>query len=321
MRAGDAETAALLIGHGATDDSTHVDRFIGACLAGDRPRAESLLADHPNLRHRLTAEDRAVIVDVAGSHPATTISLMLDLGFSPHARNGFGEQPLHGAAYSGNAAAVGVLLEAGAEVDARDDRFEATPLAFATVGSGEQADKAGEWIDTIRLLIDAGASRDGVWISDKPPSEEVAEVLGDYGIGPDEPAEQEHADDATQPFGSIGSGVMAEVARHLEAAYRDEDLDLLGSLLHPEVTWTGLCHNKGQVLDWYVGFQAEGTVATVNSVEVDRDAVVLGLSLSRRAEGARPAPPQQLYQVATVEVGEIVDLRFYPDRDSALNRS
>jgi ketosteroid isomerase-like protein len=113
---------------------------------------------------------------------------------------------------------------------------------------------------------------------------------------------------------------MAEVARHLEAAYRDEDLDLLGSLLHPDVTWTGLCHNSAQVLDWYRGFQAEGTFATVNSVEVDRDAVVLGLSVSRRAEGARPAPPQQLHQVFTVDSGEIVDIRFYPDRNGALDR-
>lgn len=321
VRAGDEETAVLLIGHGAADDSTDVDRFIGACLAGDRHRAEALLTDHQDLRERLADEDRAVIVEAAASRPAQTIALMLDLGFSAHARNGFGEQPLHSAAYSGNAAVVRVLLDAGADVDGRDERFEATPLAYATVGSGEQAGKPGHWVDTIRLLVDAGASRDGVWISDKPPSEEVAEVLRDNGITPGEPDEQEHRADEAEVPGPLGSGAVADVARHLEAAYRDEDLDLLASLLHPEVTWTGLCHNKAQVIDWYRGFQAEGTVATVNSVEVDRDAVVLSLSVSRRAEGARPAPPQQLYQVATVEGGEIVDLRFYPDRDSALNRS
>lgn len=321
VRAGNQETAALLIGHGATEDSTDIDRFIGACLAGDGRRAEQFLADHPDLRERLTEEDGAVIVDVAASRPAETIALMLDLGFSPQARNGFGEQPLHRAAYQGNAAVVRVLLAAAADVDARDDRFEATPLAFATVGSGEQADKPGEWIATVRLLIEAGASRDGVWIAGKPPSEEVAEALGDYDITPNEPTEQEHSGDETQLSGSIGTGIVADVARRLEAAYRDEDLDLLGSLLHPEVTWTGLCHSKAQVLDWYRGFQAEGTVVTVNSAEVDRDAVVLGLSVSRRAEGARPAPPQDLYQVATVEGGEIVDIRFYPDRQSALGRS
>ena len=108
MRAGDEETAALLVGRGAADDSTDVDRFIGACLAGDRHRAEHLLADHPELREQITEEDWSVIVDAAGSRPAETISLLLDLGFSPHARNGFGEQPLHNAAYHGNVAVVQV---------------------------------------------------------------------------------------------------------------------------------------------------------------------------------------------------------------------
>ncbi|MBO0833132.1 MAG: hypothetical protein J2P29_14285, partial [Actinobacteria bacterium] len=101
---------------------------------------------------------------------------------------------------------------------------------------------------------------------------------------------------------------------------RDEDLDLLGSLLHPQVRWTGLCRSSDQVLDWYRGLIADGTVATVNSVEVDRDAVVLGLAVARKAEGARPAPPQQVFQVFTVEDAQIIDIRGYPDRHSALNR-
>jgi len=36
----------------------------------------------------------------------------------------------------------------------------------------------------VRLLIDAGASRDGVWMSGKPPSEDVIDVLRSYGITP-----------------------------------------------------------------------------------------------------------------------------------------
>ena len=321
VRAGDEATAALLVRSGATDDTTDVDRFIGACLAGDRHRAEQLLAEDPGLRDRLTEQDRAVIVQAAASRPAETILLLLDLGFSTRVRNSLGEQPLHSAAYQGNANVVRVLLDAGGEVDGRDDRFDATPLAYATVGSGEQAGKPGEWIETVRLLIDAGASRDGVWISDKPPSEEVAEVLRNYGVAPDEPEKLEGPEEQTGAPGSVGIGVMAEIAHHLEAAFREEDLDLLGSLLHPNVTWTGLCHNSAEVIDWFRGFQAEGTVASVDSVEVDRDAVVLGFSVSRRADGARPAPPQQLYQVFTIDQAQIVDIRLYPERATALSRN
>jgi ankyrin repeat protein len=277
------ESAELLVAAGAPDDSTDIDRFVGACMRADRSTAEQLLANHPDLRDRLTDNDRAAVVEAAGSAPAAAVALMLELGFMPDARNGLGEQPLRSAAFAGNAEAVRLLLDAGADVDARDDNFDATPLAYATVGSGERAGQLGNWTETVRLLIDAGASRDGVWISGKPPSEEVIEVLRGDGITPDDqPAPG--ADEEGSPASSLGTGVMADLARHLEAAYRDRDLDLLGSLLHPEVRWTGLCHNRTQVLDWYRGLIADGTVVTVESVELDGDAVVLELSVARRAE-------------------------------------
>ena len=326
VRAGRPETAARLRALGAAEDGTEVDRFLGACLNADRPAVEQLLADHPDLTDRLTDEDRAVICQAAESRPVATLALMLEVGFSPNVRS-FGELPLHAAAYHGNAAAVRVLLGAGAQVDARDERFESTPLAFATVGSGEQAGKKGDWTGTVRLLIEAGASTDGVWITGKPPSEEVADLLMSYGITPGEPAgrpsepvDQDDHHDRGEPPGSLGSGVMAEIARHLETAARDVDLDLLGSLLHPEVRWTGLCKDRTQVLDWYRAVLAEGIEASVRSVEVDRDAVLLGLTVGRRAHGARPAPPQPLYQVFTVRDAQIVEIRGYPDRASALTR-
>ena len=273
----------------------------------------------------MTDEDRAVIWDAAASGPAETLALLLDLGFPPHAAR-FGEQPLHNAAYHGNAPAVRLLLAAGAEVDARDARFDATPLAFATVGSGEQAGQPGDWTETVRLLVDAGASLDGVWVSGKPPSEEIAELLFRHGVTPaqttvgQQPDDQDEAEDQEDTPGPVGTGVMAEIAGHLVTACRDLDLDLLGSLLHPEVRWTGLCRDRAQVLDWYRDLIAEGTTAAVRSVQVDRDAVVLGLAVSRRAVGARPAPPQQLYQVFTVDDARIVEIRGYGDRDSALAR-
>jgi len=319
VRAGRDDVAARLSALGAPDDCTDVDRFIGACLTGDRQAAERLLAGHPDLRGRLTGQDQAVIVEAAGSRPAGTVALMLDLGFSPRARR-FGDEPLHNAAYHGNAAAVGVLLGAGADVDARDGRFDGTPLAFATVGSREQAGGPGDWISTVRLLIEAGAAHEGVWIPGKPPSEEVMDLLLRYGIGPSDAAEPQPGDVAEVP-GSTGTGVMADMARHLEAAYRDRDLDLLASLLHPQVSWTGVCRNSEQVLDWYRGLLADGTMAAVRSVEVDRDAVLLGLSVTLQAEGARPAPPQQLYQVFTVDGAQITDIRAYPDRASAVARA
>jgi ankyrin repeat protein len=319
VRAGQDQAAALLASRGAPDDSTDIDRFIGACLHADRLLAERLLAEHPDLRDRMTDDDRAAIVEAAGSASVVGVGLMLDLGFSPHARDGFGEQPLHTAAYVGNAEMVRLLIDAGADVHGRDTRFDATPLAFATVGSGELAGQTGNWIQVVRALLDAGASRDGVWISGKPPSEEVIDLLLGYGITPDDEPELE-LDDQTEVPGAVGAGVMADIARHLEAAYRNLDLELLGSLLHPQVHWTGVCNNPGEVLDWYRNLLTDGIRSTVESVEVDGDAVVLGLSVARQAEGARPAPPELLYQVFTVDNAQIIDIHVYPDRTSALTR-
>lgn len=319
LRAGKSETVALLVRRGAPDDSTDIDRFIGACRHADRQFAEELLAQSRDLRDRLTDGDRAAIVDAAGSGSVAAVGLMLDLGFSPDARNGSGEQPLHSAAYTGNAEMVRLLIDAGADVGGRDARFDSTPLTFATVGSGERAGHTGNWMEVVRSLVDAGASRDGVWISGKPPSHEVAGLLRAYGVTSDDGPEPEADDDGRDP--SLGTGVLADVARHLEAAYRDRDLDLLGSLLHPEVHWTGVCSNRGEVLEWYRGLLADGIRSTVERVEVDGDAVVLGLTVARRAEGARPAPPERLYQVFTVHDAQVTEIHGYPDRASALARS
>jgi hypothetical protein len=65
---------------------------------------------------------------------------------------------------------------------------------------------------------------------------------------------------------------------------------------------------------------ADGTMATVSSVEVDRGAVVVGLAVAGRAEGARPTAPEHRYQVLTVDDAQIIDIRGYPDRHSALTR-
>jgi ankyrin repeat protein len=321
VRAGQAATAALLVSGGATNDSTDVDRFIGACRAADRAAARQLVAEHPGIPARLTGDDRATFVGAAGSAPRAVIALMLELGFSPEDRNGLGEQPLHTAAYLGNAEVVRLLIDAGADVDARDTRFDATPLAYATVGSGEHPGHPGNWAETVRLLIDAGASRESVWISGKPPSEEVIGLLRSYGITPDDQSGPAGGGDADDVPRWAGSGVMAEMAQHLEAAYRDLDLELLGSLLHPQVRWTGLCNTSAQVLDWYRQSLADGARPTVESVEVDRDAVVLGITLTRPAEQARPAPAERLYQVFTVANGEVIEIHGYPDRASALART
>jgi ankyrin repeat protein len=182
VRAGNERTAVTLRRNGAPEDTTDIDRFVGACARGDRAAAERLLIEQPDMRDRLSDRDRAAIVDVADSGTTGAVRLMLELGFSPRARNSFGETPLHAAAAAGNADTVRLLLEHGAELDARDANFQGTPLGFATVSSGEHRGTRRDWVETVRLLLDAGADPTGVWVPSSPPSEDVADVLQTYGV-------------------------------------------------------------------------------------------------------------------------------------------
>ena len=183
VRAGHHEVVAVLLSRGVIDDATHIDRFLGASARSDRLRVELLLSERPDLRDRLSARDRAAIVAVAGGGAAAdAVRLMIELGFSPNARNELGETPLHAAAAAGDAETVRLLLEHGAELDARDANFDGTPLGYATVASGEHPNTNGDWVASVELLLNAGADRTGVWVPSKPPSEDVAEVLRSYGI-------------------------------------------------------------------------------------------------------------------------------------------
>ena len=186
VRVGNEQLAAVLRWHGALDDATEIDHFLGACTRGDRRHAERLLREQPALFDRLSVHDRAAIVDAAASGRAEAVRLMLELGFSPHQRNDSGETPLHSAAFAGNAETVRILIDHGSELDARDANYRATALGYAIVGSGEHQDTDGDWVTTVRLLLDAGADRAGARAS-SPASEDVVEVLRGYGImGEDE---------------------------------------------------------------------------------------------------------------------------------------
>ena len=87
----------------------------------------------------------------------------------------------------GSAATLRVLLERGADLEARDTTWDDTPLGWAVVGSGMRLghDPHPDRVAAVRILIEAGASTEGIVLSPddpKPPSPEVATLLRAYGI-------------------------------------------------------------------------------------------------------------------------------------------
>ena len=185
VRQGRDDLAELLRSHRAQDDTTPVDRFLSACVRADRAEAERRLTEHPGLLATLTADDHRALTHAADHGDVPAVRLMLDLGFPIDAPVGDdGATPLHAAASAGAAEVVAFLLARGADIEAPDTSWQATPLCWATVGSGFRLGHCPEpdWVATVRILIDAGASTEGVWIGGKPPSDEVAVVLHAAGV-------------------------------------------------------------------------------------------------------------------------------------------
>ena len=186
---GRSDLAGLLRRYRARDDATDTERFLSACLHADRAGARRQLARDPGLVGRLTEAERGAIVHAAETGNTAGLVLMLDLGFPIEIRGGdHGGTPLHVAAYSGSAEAVRLLLDRGADMEARDTTWDDTPLGWAIVGSGERpkTNPDPNWIASTQTLIEAGASTAGVTLSPddpKPPSPQVAELLRGYGIG------------------------------------------------------------------------------------------------------------------------------------------
>lgn len=188
LRRGLSELAELLVRNGSHDDATDADRLLAACRRADRDEAVRLVDATPGLVATLTDTDRAAIVHAADSGDADAVRLMLDLGFGTDARSADddGATALHTAAASGSTETVRLLIERGADLEAPDTTWQSPPLDWAIVGSGMHLghNPTPDWVATVRVLIEAGASTANVSWDDKPPSDDVAEFLRGHGVGP-----------------------------------------------------------------------------------------------------------------------------------------
>jgi hypothetical protein len=133
---GNLEIAEILRAHGSIEPVlAPVASFVAAAMAGD---AAAVGATPPTVIARARRRRPGLIVWAAGQGRVTSIELLINVGFDV---NAFGradtpveqkwQSALHTAAGDGNLALTAPLLELGADPQAKDKRFDCTPLQWA----------------------------------------------------------------------------------------------------------------------------------------------------------------------------------------------
>ena len=123
---GRTEIADLLEQFGAKPEPLSVeDQFRVACDRRDRELADRLLRQHPQLLQDNELFRACAMVDVE------TCLWLVQQGYDINTRNGSGQTVLHNYALWNNPTAVTTLLQQGADPDAEENNWQATPLGLA----------------------------------------------------------------------------------------------------------------------------------------------------------------------------------------------
>ena len=177
---GNHAVAEWLRAHGASDDLAPVDRLVAACARGDRVTVETMLSAQPALRGEIVPEHYVALLHAAEQGDVAALALLLDCGFDPNRGDEeIGKTALHSAAMAGRPDAVRLLLARGASPDTRDREFEGQPLVWAAEGSRSHPDRARDYAEVGRLLLDAGSPVE--WRSPtEEPAEGIVEILAKW---------------------------------------------------------------------------------------------------------------------------------------------
>ena len=177
---GNRAVADWLRARGASDELLPVDRLVAACGRGDRAAADAMLAADPTLRDEIAAEHYVALHGAAEEGDVETLALLLDCGFDPNRGDEeIGKTALHSAAMAGRPDAVRVLLARGASPDVRDREFHGQPLVWAAEGSRSHGDRARDYLEVGRLLLDAGSPVEWQQPTDEP-AEGIVEILAEW---------------------------------------------------------------------------------------------------------------------------------------------
>jgi hypothetical protein len=148
-----------------------------ACELGDEAVFHDFLAKHPDAARALSEADQRKLPNAAQNNNTQAVRLMLEAGWPVEARGDAGATALHWAGFHGNAEMAREILRFHPQLELKSREYEGTALGWAVYGSGNGWHReTGDYVGTVRALLDAGASVPP-HAESLEPSEAVLEVL------------------------------------------------------------------------------------------------------------------------------------------------
>jgi ankyrin repeat protein len=168
-RRGRGDLLALFERRGFALDLSGVDRLIAACARNRPDVVHTIAQQEPGLVRELLAQGGARIAEFAATWNTDGVGLLLDLGVpitALYEGDGYHDfardsMALHVAAWRGVASTVRLLIERGAPVNVPDGKGR-TPLMLAVKATVDSYWTHRRTPETVRALLDAGASQAGV---------------------------------------------------------------------------------------------------------------------------------------------------------------
>ena len=168
-RRGRADVLRLFSQRGFSTELQGVDRLIAACALDDSKAIHEIAAEAPAHVREVVAQGGKLICEFAGTWNTPGVRHLLDLGVPVDARfagDGYWQlapdtTALHVASWMGKTHTVKLLIERGADVNARDAQNR-TPLQFAVRACVDSYWMDRRTPDTAAALLQAGAIPEGI---------------------------------------------------------------------------------------------------------------------------------------------------------------